>query len=93
MSEPMMLIDDDTFDLRPFSDPTCETVAIGDAADGDTELLDLIKKTIREDERIGLCKILFMDDNYAVVKKFDEIIITMNEKHPLVAAMMAECAP
>jgi hypothetical protein len=74
------------FDLRPFSVMECEVVNIGAAANGDMELLEKFKQSIRDDAAHGLCTIIFMNDEFAAVKPPERDLITINLKHPSVAA-------
>ena len=60
-----------------YVDPNVEGILIAEAANGDPDKLAAYKHALREEERRGWCKVLLMDDEIAVVRWFDQFVLTV----------------
>lgn len=62
-------------DLSDFADPTVEAINIAGAAKGDAGHLEILKDELRQNETSGWCRIIYMDNEYAIVRWVDQFVI------------------
>lgn len=65
-------------DLSDYADPHVEAIYLAGATD-DPLHLEMLKSELRSEADRGWCRIIFMDDEYAVVKWRDQFVIEIKD--------------
>jgi hypothetical protein len=77
-------------DVREFVDPNIQGIQIWRFAGDDPGKIATFQAELLAEQVGGWCKILFMDDQLAIVQWLEEFVLTLNEEHPIVAASIPE---
>lgn len=67
-------------DLGVYADPDAQVILLDRASGRDAGVLAAIQAELRREQDCGWCRILHMSDEIAVVRWFDQFILTITDR-------------